>query len=95
MQGNCVLWGNPVPKSYSNPFVKVGQIVLWKSTIIDIGSGLSEGGIVIVLVKYNLYTDIPWSVADGVTGSYPTLLADHTQKTLNLGGSIVITFLIN
>jgi len=39
--------------------VKVGQIVLWKRIIIETGSGLSEGGIVIVLVKYNLNTDIP------------------------------------
>lgn len=39
--------------------MKVGQMVLWKRTIIEIGSGLSEGGIVIVFVKYSLNTDIP------------------------------------
>lgn len=28
IQGSSVLWGNPVPKSPSNPLSNVGQIIL-------------------------------------------------------------------
>jgi hypothetical protein len=45
MHGNWVLCGNPVPKSYSKPFVNVGQTYLLNNIIIDIGSALSDAGI--------------------------------------------------
>jgi len=45
IHGNSVLWGYPVPRSYSKPLRKVGQIFLLKLMIIEIGSGLSDGGI--------------------------------------------------
>lgn len=45
IQGSYVLCGNPVPKSYSKPFVNVGQIYLLNNIIKEIGSALSDGGI--------------------------------------------------
>lgn len=54
IQGNYVLCGNPVPKSYSKPFVNVGQIYLLNNIINDIGSALSEAGIYVEGTKYSL-----------------------------------------